>query len=435
MKMSKTMSKTTTDSESISLLQYSTIFVCFLMNILDGTDVLVISYSAPAIADSWSVSPEALGIVFSAGLVGMTLGALFLAPFADKIGRKKMILLSAVLMGTSIFLTSYTTSVSQLILFRLLSGIGIGSMLASTAALTAEYTPVRTSNFWVSMVISGYPVGAVLSGLVAAEVVPTEGWQQMFRYAGLASIVTLPLIYFFLSESLEFYYKAQPKGALEKVNAILAKMSRSTLSELPEPTPKAKGIPVKGLLEKEYLKPTVQLWSALFLAFACLYFLTSWIPKLATNTGMSISLAIYAGTVFNVGAFFGILTQGYFSTRFGLKRTIGIFFVLTAILMGTFWAFIGSNIILLIFGLLGFGLQGGFVGLYAVAARMYPTEFRTTGVGWAIGIGRLGGVIGPAVGGVLIGMGLTMSSNFLIFGIPTLLAGLVTFYLSSKKIR
>lgn len=429
------MSKTTTDSESISLVQYSTILVCFLMNILDGTDVLVISYSAPAIADSWSVSAEALGIVFSAGLAGMTLGALFLAPFADRIGRKKMILLSAVLMGTSIFLTSYTSSVSQLILLRLLSGIGIGSMLASTASLTAEYTPARTSNFWVSMVISGYPVGAVLSGLVAAEVVPAEGWQQLFRYAGLASFVTLPIIWFFLSESLEFYYKAQPSNALEKVNTILAKMKRPTLSALPAPTPKSKGIPVRGLLEKEYLKPTVQLWSALFLAFACLYFLTSWIPKLATNTGMSISLAIYAGTVFNVGAFFGILTQGYFSTRFGLKRTVGIFFVFTAIIMGTFWAFTGSDVILLIFGLLGFGLQGGFVGLYAVAARMYPTEFRTTGVGWAIGIGRLGGVIGPAVGGVLIGMGLTMSSNFLIFGIPTLLAGLVTFYLSSKKIR
>ncbi|GLU43953.1 MFS transporter [Muricauda sp. NBRC 101325] len=405
------------------------------MNILDGTDVLVISYSAPAIADSWNVSPEALGVVFSAGLAGMTLGALFLAPFADFIGRRKMILLSAILMGTSIFLTSYTTSVSQLILLRILSGIGIGSMLASTASLTAEYTPARTSNFWVSMVISGYPVGAVLSGLVAAEVVPNEGWQQLFRYAGLASFVTLPLIWFFLSESLEFYYKRQPQGALQKVNAILLKMNRPTLDELPEPTKKSKGIPVKGLLGKEYAKATIQLWIALFLAFACLYFLTSWIPNLAANTGMSISLAIYAGTIFNVGAFFGILTQGYFSTRFGLKRTIGVFFVLTAILMATFWVFIGSDFILLIFGLLGFGIQGGFVGLYAVAARMYPTEFRTTGVGWAIGMGRLGGVIGPAIGGVLIGMGLTMSTNFLIFGIPTLLAGLVTFYLSSNKIR
>lgn len=425
----------TNEANSITRLQYATILVCFLMNILDGTDVLVISYSAPAIATSWSVSPEALGVVFSAGLAGMTMGALFLAPFADQIGRRKMILLSAVLMGTGIFLTAYSQTVFHLIFLRVISGVGIGSMLASTAALTAEYAPKKTANFWVSMVISGYPVGAVLSGLVAAEVVPTQGWQQLFRYAGLASFITLPLIWFFLSESLEYYYKRQPREALKKSNAILKKMKRPQLTELPEPPRKTKGIPVKGLLKKEYLKPTVQLWGALFLAFGCLYFLTSWIPKLATNTGMSISLAIYAGTIFNIGAFLGILTQGYFSTRFGLKRTIGVFFIMTAILMAVFWAFIGSDIILLIFGLLGFGIQGGFVGLYAVAARMYPTEFRTTGVGWAIGMGRLGGVIGPAVGGILIGMGITMAGNFMIFAIPTFLAGIVTFYLSSNKIR
>ncbi len=418
----------------ISRLQYSTILVCFLMNILDGMDVLVISYCAPAIAESWSVSPEALGVVFSAGLAGMTLGALFVAPFADTIGRKKMILLSALMMRVSIFLTAYSQSVLQLILLRLISGVGIGSMLASTAALTAEYTPLKTSNFWISFVISGYPVGAVLSGLVAAEVVPELGWPRMFQLAGLASFVTVPLIWFFLSESLEFYYKRQPEGALEKVNRILERMKRPVMTELPAAEAKQKGIPVRGLMEEEYRMPTIKLWIALFLAFGCLYFLTSWIPKLATNTGMSMSLAIYAGTVFNSGAFFGIITQGYFSSRFGLKRTIGVFFIFTALLMALFRIFLDSNILLLVFGLLGFGLQGGFVGLYAVAARLYPTRFRTTGVGWAIGIGRLGGVIGPAVGGVLIGMGISMADNFLIFSVPTILAGIMTFYLSSKKL-
>lgn len=432
--MSTNSSLSSLDVKPISGLQYATILVCFIMNILDGTDVLVISYCAPAIAESWSVSPEALGIVFSAGLAGMTLGALLLAPFADHIGRKKMILMSALLMGSSVFLTSYSNSVLMLIVLRFLSGIGIGSMLASTAALTAEFTPNRSKDFWVSLVIAGYPVGAVLSGLVAAEVVPNDGWQRMFQIAGLASFVTMPLIWFFLSESLEFYFKKQPKNALSKANRILAKMGEPTLSGLPPVQPKGAGIPMKELLRPEYRLPTFQLWMALFLAFGSLYFLTSWIPKLASNAGLSLSLAIYAGTVFNGGAFIGIVTQGYFSSRMGLKRTIGVFFIATALLMAFFKFFIGSDILLLVFGLLGFGIQGGFVGLYAVAARMYPTEFRTTGVGWAIGSGRLGGVIGPALGGVLIGMGLTMATNFMIFALPTLLAGIVTMRLSSKKI-
>ena len=135
-----------------------------------------------------------------------------------------------------------------------------------------------------------------------------------------------------------------------------------------------------------------------------------------------------------MGAFVGIVVQGYFSSIYGLKKTIGIFLLMTAVLMAIFGFFSGSSFLLVIFGLIGFGIQGGFVGLYAVAARMYPTEFRTTGVGWAIGSGRLGGIIGPMLGGVLIGMGLSMTTNFLIFAIPAALAGLMTLYLSSKRI-
>lgn len=422
------------DNGPISKLQYATILVCFLMNILDGMDVLVISYCAPAIAKSWEVGPEALGAVFSSGLAGMTIGALLLAPFADQMGRKRMILLSALIMGSGIYLTAFCSNVIQLVILRFFSGIGIGSMLASTAALTAEYTPDRTKNFWVSLVISGYPVGAVVSGFVAAEVIPASGWQRMFQLAGIASFLTLPIIWFFLSESIEFYLKKQPVNALSKANFLLSKMGRPTIDKLPESTEKERALPVGKLLHSEYRIPTFQLWFAFFLAFGALYFLTSWIPKLAESTGLSMSLAIYAGTVFNVGAFFGIVTQGFFSSRIGLKKTIALFFVLTAILMFIFKAFIGSEVLLFVFGLLGFGLQGGFVGLYSVAVRLYPAEFRTMGVGWSIGIGRLGGVIGPALGGILVGMGLSMASNFMIFAIPTLLAGVVTFFLAAKNV-
>jgi|TARA_B110000305_G_scaffold236023_1_gene296682 benzoate transport len=422
------------DKSSMTRVQYSTIGICFLMNILDGMDVLIISYCAPAISESWSLGPEALGIVFSAGLAGMTLGALFLAPYADQFGRKKIILLSAILMGVSVLLTAYSESVNQLITLRFLSGIGIGSMLASTAALTSEYTPNKSKDFWVSFVLSGYPVGAVISGYIAVSIIPSTGWQMMFVIAGAASIITIPLIYLFLSESIEFYLKRQPVGALEKVNKIFLKMDFNSINKLPlieiSPTVTA----VKQLLSNNYKISTLQLWSALFFAFGCLYFLISWIPKLATNAGLSIELAIYAGTVFNIGAFFGIVLQGYCSSKIGLKKTISIFFLITAVLMAVFKIFIGSNWLLIIFGLLGFFIQGGFVGLYAVAARLYPTEFRTTGVGWAIGAGRLGGVLGPLAGGVLVGMGFSMSTNFIIFSFPALLAAILTYFIHSKKV-
>jgi benzoate transport len=429
--------KTLLDTRPMVALQYATIFVCFLMNMLDGMDVLVISYTAPAIAADWNVSPETLGVVFSAGLTGMTLGTLLLAPYADYIGRKSLILISASIMGVCILATAYADSVTELIVYRFLSGLGIGSMLASTATLAAEYTPNRTRDFWVSFVVSGYPVGAVLSGLVAAKVIPTQGWQQMFVIAGVASLLAVPIILLFLSESLDFLLRKQPKNALNRANQIIEKMGLAPIEQLPELDFSVKGnkASVASLFMGDYKKPTLQLWLALFMVFAALFFMTSWIPKLATLAGLSMELAIYAGTVFNVGAFLGIITQGYFSSKYGLKRTIGIILLFTAALMSVFGLFVGSDWLLVLVAFLGFGIQGGFVGMYAVAARMYPTEFRNTGVGWAMGAGRLGGIVGPMLGGLLIGAAVPIGLNFMIFAVPAFIAGLVTMRIASKNIR
>jgi MFS family permease len=365
----------------------------------------------------------------------MAIGAIFLAPFADRFGRKKLILASAFIMGFSVLLTAYSENISQLILMRLVSGLGIGCMLATTATLTSENVLNNSKDFWVSLVISGYPVGAVVSGYVAAAIIPSYGWESMFVLAGLTTLLTIPLIFFFLSESPQFYLKKQPKDALAKANKILIKMNFKPLDSLPKIGLKANNKPlVSQLFSEKYKISTLQLWAALFFAFGCLYFLISWIPKLATDAGLSIELAIYAGTIFNVGAFFGIVLQGYFSSKIGLKKTISFFLLLTFLLMASFKLFVGTDILLLVYFLLGFSLQGGFVGLYAVAARLYPTEFKTTGVGWAIGMGRVGGILAPLIGGLLISIGLSLSANFLIFSIPALFASVLTYYMSSKEI-
>jgi MFS family permease len=388
----------------MSTKQYIAVFICFLMNMLDGMDVLIISYAAPAISKAWSISPANLGIVFSSGLVGMTVGAIFLAPFADRIGRKSTMLIAGLLMATCIYSTSFATDINLLMIFRFISGLGIGAMMATTAALTAENSPASTRNFWVSSVVAGYPVGAVLSGLVAAAVIKTSGWEHLFELAGYATFLSLPLVGLFIKESFAATQIAEEKPS------------------------------VQMLVKEPYRISTFQLWTALFLAFATLYFMLNWIPKLATNAGLSLSAAIYAGTVFNLGAIVGIPMQGYCSSRFGLKKTIGTILIFTALVMLSFGFFVETDYVLVIFFLMGFGVQGGFVGLYAVAASMYPTYIRTTGVGWAIGAGRLGGIIGPILGGLLVAWGLDMTQSFWVFAIPSALAGLMTFRISSKDI-
>ncbi|MHA8106868.1 MFS transporter [Aquirufa sp. 5-AUSEE-100C1] len=388
----------------MSTKNYLAIFICFLMNMLDGMDVLIISYAAPAIAKAWSITPANLGVVFSSGLVGMTIGAIFLAPFADRMGRKPTMLIAGFLMASCIYMTSMAADINMLMIFRFISGLGIGAMMATTAALTAENSPASTRNFWVSTVVAGYPVGAVLSGLVSATVIKTNGWERLFELAGYATVLSLPLVGLFIQESF-------------------------TPANQNEPKPK-----VQVLVQETYRLSTFQLWTALFLAFATLYFMLNWIPKLATNAGMSLSAAIYAGTVFNLGAIVGIPIQGYCSSRFGLKKTIGIILLFTAVTMLSFGFFVHTSFALVLFFLMGFGIQGGFVGLYAVAASMYPTYIRTTGVGWAIGAGRIGGIIGPIVGGLLVAWGLDMTQSFWFFAIPSALAGLMTFNISSKDI-
>ncbi|MCB1122390.1 MAG: MFS transporter [Verrucomicrobiae bacterium] len=422
------------DNRKMASFQYAVIGICFLMNMLDGMDVLVIAFSAPAISEEWGIGPQALGIVFSAALAGMTLGALVVAPQADRIGRKALILICALIMGISIYATSLVETVNQLMVLRFVSGLGIGGMLASASTLASEYVPNESKDFWVSLVVGGYPIGAVFAGLAAAEIIPAYGWQGMFRFAGIATLVVVPLIVLFLGESPEYLVKQRPTNALKRINAILARMKVPILETLPSGEVMEKAGSVAALFKGTFKAQTLLLWLAFFMAFATLYFLLSWIPKLTTAAGMPHRLGIYSGTVFNVGSFIGIVIMGGLAVRIGLRKTIAIFLGSAAFLMMIFGFFSGSFMVLLMFGLIGFAMQAGFVGLYPVAARIYPVEIRTTGVGWAIGAGRLGAVLGPILAGYLVGVGLSLATNFMIFAIPCIFAALAVLFIRSGQV-
>ena len=422
------------DDGPISRLQYLVFAVCFLMNALDGMDVLVISYAAPLLAEDWSIAPTALGVVFSAGLLGMTSGAVFLAPYADRIGRRAMILLSILITGCGVVATAMATTVNLLMLLRFVSGLGIGAMLASVATMAAEYAPDRRRNLILGTVLSGYPIGATLFGLLAAELLPTMGWQSIFLVAGTITLITFPVVFLVLPESLSFLMRMQPAGALERVNGVVRRLGREEFESLPQAAHRVEKSNVAALFDDRHARSTVLLWLAFFMNFAALYFLTSWIPKLASSAGLPLELAIYAGAVFNFGAVFGIATSGLLSQSIGLRRTITVFLLATAVAMSVFGFATGSWMTLALFGLIGFFIQGGFVGLYAVAARLYSTEIRTTGVGWAIGAGRTGAIVGPLLGGILVASGFSIGANFRWFAIALILAAGFTWMIRSPRI-
>ncbi len=412
------------ESTPVGSAQLALLAVCFLLNMVDGFDVLAMSFAAPPLADDWSLPPEQLGLVFSAGVLGMTLGAMFLAPQTDRIGRRPMILAAVAVMGVSMFVTGFARDLSSMIALRVITGLTIGAMLASLTTLVSEFFPDRHRNLAVGVMLAGYPMGAVLGGFLAAILIPEYGWQGVFFAGGIMTLAVLPLIYLFIPESIEWLLSRRRPDSLQRINAVLRRLGHSPVEMLPDQGVAPPPVHVKSLLASTYRSDTLRLWGAFFLCFGTLYFLLSWIPKLLVDAGLPLNQAIYAGIAFNLGGAGGNLLIGWASVKLGLQRTILLFHLIAAAGMVIFsQVSLGITGLLALTAIIGLFQQGGFVGFYMLAARVYPAEIRTTGIGWGIGLGRFGAVAAPYMAGMLIAGGWSGASLFLLYAVPLVIGG------------
>lgn len=406
-------------------LQIFVVAICTLINALDGMDVLIISFVAPSMADDWGMSFQSLGIVFSAGLAGMMAGCVLIAPIADSIGRRPVILAALVMMTVGTIGTGIVDSIGPFVALRVLTGVGIGTLLASIAALVSEYAPAGKRSIAIGAFQAGYPIGAVLTGLVAIWAIPRFGWQTTLVGAGLVSAAIIPIAFFSLPESISFLESRQPRGALAKVNGLRLRMGLPSLSTLP-PRVSASAVPRIGhLFDHGLWRSTLLLWLATFASFGVLYFVTSWIPKLAVEAGLSSSDALWAGSTFNLGGFLGASSIGWLATKRDIGWLIRAYMLLGAVLLLVFSVPMKLALLLVVVAGMGVAIQGGFSGFYSLAAQMYPAEVRSSGIGWAIGIGRGGSVIGPLAGGWLLTQDLPLWTVFLAFAVPLAIAGLL----------
>jgi benzoate transport len=422
------------DHGPVAPTQLLVVFIALLLNMLDGFDVTAMAFTVHSIGEQLAITPDRLGLVFSVALAGMMVGAMVIAPLSDVIGRRNMVLACVTAIGTSMFITGYAVSLWQLILLRLITGLGVGGMLASLAAITSEYAPERYRSLAVVTVTAGYPLGAVLGGFIAAPLIPAYGWESVFFAGGGATLAMVIVVYFLMPESLQFLATKHPVNALEKFNAVLKRLGRSPVAALPAIDPAKHGdkANVLSLLTEARRAKTITLWLTFFFCFICLYFLMSWIPKLVVNAGLTETEGVYAAVAFNGGAVAGIVFLGYLASHIGLSKLIGTFLSTAAVGMIIFAFADGADNLILYLLVIGFLLQGGFTGLYAVAAKIYPTELRSTGLGWAIGLGRFGAVVGPYVGGVLIAANVSMEINFMVFAVPLLMGGFMAYRLQVK---
>jgi benzoate transport len=417
--------------------QVTAVAVCLVLNAVDGFDVLAMSFAAPLVSKDWALAPNQLGLLFSAGLVGMTAGSALVAPFADRFGRRAITLFSLLVVTIGMLWAAVTDSRSTLAAARLFTGLGVGAMLPSINTIVAEYASAKRRDLCLSIMATGYPLGATLGGVGAALIVKSFGWRGIFVFGAALSLAMIPVVVWRLPESLGFLLTERSSDALARVNALLRRLGRSEISALPEPAPTEAGTVdagYKALLTGSLAKSSVLLWLAFFCVMFSFYFVLQWTPKLLVDAGLNPKQGISGGVLLNVGGILGALILGAFTLRFIIFKVELLATILAAVAIVSFGSLSGNLTgSLTVAPIVGIFLFASMVGLYAIAPAVYPTRVRNTGTGLAIGVGRVGGILSPWLAGQLLEMGWTHQNLFLFFGLPLLLAGLTIHLLRNQS--
>ena len=413
------------DLGAMSRFQVLAVALCVTLNMLDGFDVLVMAFTAPEVSREWSLSGAGLGVLLSAGLFGMAGGSLFVAPWADRFGRRAIILLCLGVITVGMLVSALAQRPSQLTALRVLTGIGIGGVLASLNVITSEYSSRRWRSTAISLQVTGYPIGATIGGTIAALLITSYGWRSAFLFGAISSAIMIPVVVHGLPESLDFLLARRPPDALQRLNDLLRRMSRPEVSQLPEPpaAEPADRNPLSRLFRGPAARSTLLIWSAFFLLMFSFYFITSWTPKLLVAAGMSARQGITGGVLLNLGGIAGGSLFGYLASRLPLKRLACWYLGFTAASMLLFGVLATDLAAAFPIALaIGVFLFGSMVGLYAATPMLYPAAIRTTGMGWAIGIGRIGAILAPVSAGLLVDGGWNTTNLYSAFAVPLVVA-------------
>lgn len=409
------------ESQKASWFRISIVTMTSAIMLLEGYDGQVLAFAAPSIIKAWNVNRAYFGPIFGMSLFGYLLGATLLSSVADRVGRKKLILYGVLFFGFFNLVTVYAASLNVLLILRFLAGIGLGASIPGTIALTVEYFPARARATMIGVMFFGYTMGATMGGFIAARFIPEFGWQSVFYVGGLVPIALAIVLAFVLPESVRFL--ALTGKHPEKVAAILSKL-RPDLTLTSETQyivqeEKRPGNPVAQLFADGRSRMTLLLWFAYVTSLLGHYFLTSWLPTLLVGAGVPLAHAVITGGLLQGGGGVGTLALCWLMDRRGVS-TVAISYAIAAPLI-VLIAAAGHVSDWLLMGIVfsaGFCLIGGQGALNAISGTFYPTYIRSTGTGWALGIGRIGSILGPVVGGILISFNLPIAQLFFLAGAP-----------------
>ncbi|MEE4452819.1 MFS transporter [Novosphingobium resinovorum] len=406
--------------------QVIAIAVATALNALDGFDVLSISFAAPGIAKDWGIDRAALGLVLSMELIGMGIGAFFLGAMADRIGRRPTILACLVIMASGMFLASVAPDVTVLSAFRLFTGLGIGGMLAATNAIVAECSNARRRNLSVAIMAGGYPMGAIVGGIIATLALDATGrWQAVFEFGALITALFIPLVLWLVPETIAFLLHKRPAGALDKINRTMVRQGRAPLAELPPRDEAPTRFSFGAFFAPGIAGVTLLLILAYFSHMMTFYFLVKWIPKIVVDMGFPPASAGGVLVWANVGGASGSIVLSLLTQKIGVRPLVIGAMICGAIgvtVFGQGFTTLASLSVIACIG--GFFTNAATAGLYAVIAQSFPASLRAGGTGLVIGIGRAGAAMGPIMAGLLFASGTPLAVVAIIMGCGTLVGGI-----------
>ena len=422
------------DNSKLGPMQIASMIVCFVVIALDGFDTQSVSFVAPTLRETWSVAPELFGPLFGAGLLGTLVGSISLGSLADRMGRKPLVIVSTSIFGLMTLTCATATSIEQLGMYRFIAGIGLGGVIPNVLALISEYSPRRIRTTAIVVTFAGFPIGAILGGMASARIIPAFGWEAVFMLGGVLPILMIPAIAKWVPESARYIAGRQDRRVqLQRLlRRIDPGLTDDMIAKLGVPVERARPIPVKNLFSRGRYAWTILLWLLTFTTLLLAYFLVNWIPLLLSDAGLDRHDAIMGVVVLNLGGVIGSFFIGRITDRRGPFKALAVSFFIGAIGVASVGWMIDSptsTLLALIFvvGLFIFGAQ---LNLSAISANYYPVYMRSTGIGWAMGMGRFGSFVGPTIGGALIAYGFARGEMFLSAAIPALLAGLIVIVMS-----
>lgn len=424
----------TIDEAKFNPFHFKVLIWCFLIIVIDGYDIAVAGAAIPSIMEEMGVTASTAGFMASSALFGMMFGAIFFGTLSEKIGRKWAI-------SICVFVFSFFTAAAGLCkdpvsfsILRFIAGLGIGGVMPNIVAQMTEYSPKKIRSFMTTMMFSGYAIGGILAAVIGKQFIVKFGWQIVF-FAAAVPIVLIPFILKHMPESIAYLIKKQKdadiRKTLKKVNPSL-NINSSTELKIHEEN-KGSTAPVKELFSNGRTLSTIMFWIAFFTGLFMIYSLSTWLTKLMAMSGYSLGSALNFVIALNFGAVIGCAAGGWLADKFHIKWVLVAMYFLGSVFLYIMTIKMDTSVLYFVVGAIGACSTGAQIVAYAYCGQFYSMSVRSTGIGMATGIGRLGAIVAPLIIGVIVSLNLPLEQNFLVIASAGLIGAIALAFINHSK--